>query len=216
MLYKGTLMNETLNEILNTEIKVKILRLFAQRQEGYQATGREVARQIQTTAPSAHAALKALYDQHVFLMEPIGRSHVYVLNRKNRVVQDILLPAFSVEKNFKEDMAAFLKNKVRETGLQKKICSMLFYGSRQADRSHAGSDLDIAVVVARETDAQKVYQVFLDQICHDFFDYFGITLDPYVKSKKAFLDLLKKNLPPVSTLSKSYEVIYGQDLLKKG
>lgn len=50
------LITQLINKILNTEIKIKILRVFTDRQEGYQATGREVARPIGTTAPSAHAA----------------------------------------------------------------------------------------------------------------------------------------------------------------
>jgi DNA-binding transcriptional ArsR family regulator len=209
-------MDETLNDILNTEIKVKILRLFAQRQDGYQATGREVARQIRTTAPSAHAALKALYDQHIVLMEAIGRSHVYQLNRKNRVVQDILLPAFSVEKNFKDDMAQFLARMIKDAGLEKKIVSMLFYGSRQQGHPQKGSDADIAVIVAREPDEERVLQAFLDQISPEFFTYFGVSLDPYVKSKKSFQDLFKRDLPPVSTLTVSYDVIFGEDVIKGG
>lgn len=209
-------MEETLNEILNTEIKVKILRLFAWRQDGYQATGREVARQISTTAPSAHAALKALYNQHIFLMDPLGRSHIYTLNRKNRVVQDILLPAFSVEKNFRSDMAAFLKRMIKSAGIQNNILSILFYGSRQAGNPRAESDVDIAVIVKRAPDEEKIFRTFVDHICSGFFEYFGMTLDPYVKSKRMFLNFYKKGLPPVSTLIKSYEVIYGRDILKGG
>lgn len=209
-------MDEALNEILNTEIKVKILRLFACRQDGYQATGREVARQIQTTAPSAHSALKALYDQHVFFMEPLGRSHVYTLNRKNRVVQEILLPAFSVEKNFLSDMTVFLTRKIKAEGIQDKIVSIVFYGSRQAGKPRTGSDVDIAVVVRRAPDEDQVFQAFVEHICSAFFEYFGMTLDPYVKSERMFLDFYNKGLPPVSTLIKSCEVIYGRDILKGG
>lgn len=209
-------MDETLNEILNNAVKVRILRLFTQRQEGYQASGREIARQIQTTAPSAHAALKVLYDQHILLMDMIGRSHVYALNRKNRVVQDILLPAFSVEKNFKTDMAEFLKRMIRETGIGDNVVSILFYGSRQAGQSQTASDADIAVVVSREPDTEKILTVFLDQISPAFFEYFGVSLDPYVKSRKAFRDLLKKRSPPVSTLTASYDVLYGKDVIKEG
>jgi len=209
-------MDQSLNEILNTEIKVRILRLFAQREDGYRATGREVARQVNTTAPSAHAALKALYDQHIFMMEPLGRSHVYALNRKNRLVQDVVLPAFSVEKNIKNDMASFFERMVNKSGIESKIISIILYGSRVTGTFQAGSDVDVAVIAAKETDVQKVSDVFLENIVSEFFDYFGMTLDPYVESRKMFMDLSQKNLPPVSTLKKSYEAIYGRDILKGG
>ncbi len=208
-------MNNSLNDILNTEIKIKILRLFVQREDGYQATGREIARQTATTAPTAHAALKALYDQHVFLMEPIGRSHVYALNRKNRMVQEILLPAFLKEKDFKADMADFLQRMIRENKIKDRIVSILFYGSRQDGRAQSVSDADVAVVVNTVKDEQKVLEIFLDRISPGFFEYFGTTLDAYVKSKTGFLDIYRKGLPPVTTLSDSYEVLYGEDVLRK-
>lgn len=209
-------MVETLDTILNTEFKVKILRMFAARQEGYQTTGREVARNIGTTAPTAHAALKALYDRHILSMEVSGRNHLYTLNRRNRVVNDILMPAFSVENNFKKDMVEFIQRKIKSTKLKEKIVSIVFFGSRQADRSREHSDVDIAVVVDRAASEKKVLGIFLDQIGPEFYEYFGVSLDPYIKSKKAFLDLFKKDLPPVSTLVRSYEIIYGQNILKKG
>ena len=209
-------MTETLDTILNTEYKVKILRLFTARQEGYQATGREVARAIGTTAPTAHAALKALYDQHILLMDAIGRNHLYTLNRRNRIVNDILVPAFSVEKNFKKDASVFISRKIKDSGLEDKIVSVIFYGSRQAGTSGTQSDADVAVIVDRVSSEQKVLDFFLDQAAPEFYEYFGASLDPYVKSKKAFLDLWKKNRPPVSTLKRSYDVIYGQDILNKG
>lgn len=209
-------MSETLDAILNTEFKVKILRMFTARQEGYLATGREVARNIGTTAPTAHAALKALYDQHILTMDVIGRNHLYALNRRNRTVHDILIPAFSVEGNVKKDIADFISRKIKGCGIEEKIVSIIFYGSRQSGTSGTQSDADIAVVVDRVSSEGTVLDFFLDQVVPEFYEYFGTSLDPYVKAKTSFLDLWKKNLPPVSTLEQSYEIIYGRDILKKG
>lgn len=209
-------MTTTLDEILNTEFKVRILRLFTAREDGYHATGREIARKTGTTAPTAHAALKALYDQHILSMEVIGRNHLYALNRQNRIVHDILIPAFSVEKNFKKDVADFISRRIKSGGIEDKIVSVIFYGSRQAGTSGSRSDTDIAVVVDCASSEKKVSDFFLDHVAPEFYDYFGTSLDPYIKPKKAFLDLWKHNRPPVSTLKRSYEIIYGRDILKKG
>ncbi len=65
-------MKDHLNSILNSEIKIKLIRLFASRLEGYHATGREIARLVGTTAPTAHAALKELYAYHILTYEISG------------------------------------------------------------------------------------------------------------------------------------------------
>lgn len=94
-----------LDSILNTGSKVKILRLFVSRREDFMATGRQVARFISITPPAAHAALKELRDQDILKQNIIGRQHIYSLNANNRIVKNILVPAFKKEHSFKEDVS---------------------------------------------------------------------------------------------------------------
>ena len=65
-----------------------------------------------------------------------------------------------------------------------------------------GSDVDIAVVVAKASDVERVSEAFLSTIAPRFKSYFGAQLDPYIKSSDEFRGMLKKNQPPVSTLNK--------------
>ncbi len=207
-------MKRVLNIILNNETKVKILRLFISRLKGYHASGREIARLIGVTAPTAHAALKELEAYHLLKYEISGRNHLYTLNRKNRTVKDMLLPIFEKELSYKKDIFTFIKSAIKKGAIEKKIVSILFYGSQQVENVHAYSDVDIAVVVKNKDSIQIVENFFIESISSSFYDYFGTSLDVYIKPKQDFIKRLRDNLPPVSNLIKSYSVIYGEDPLK--
>jgi len=205
---------QPLDTILNSDTKVRVLRLFVSRGEGYQATGREVARLTSVSAPTAHAALKDLYNQHIFSLEIIGRNHLYRLNREHRTIKDILSPAFAGEERFSQDVIDFILHAIENHKLKSKIVSIIFYGSRQTKKAKAQSDVDIAVVVGSLADVGHVEDVFIEAVSPGFYKYFGVSLDVYVKSKKEFIERKKKRLPPVVTLMESYEVIYGEDVIK--
>jgi predicted nucleotidyltransferase len=204
-------MEDLLTDVLNSEIKVKVMRLFASRLEGYHATGREVARIVGTTAPTAHAALKDLYSSHILNYEVSGKNHLYSLNRKTRIVQEILLPMFQKEDAFKADVFEFIKTALKKKKVIDSIVSILLYGSQQRGKSDESSDIDIAVIVRTEDDLKVIEDLFIEEITSSFHDYFGVSLDAYIKTQKDFTDRLNKNLSPVSTLMRSYSVIYGED-----
>ena len=87
-------------------------------------------------------------------------------------------------------------------------------GSLQKKTAQEGSDADVAVVVARSTEVDRIADVFLSIVAPRFKAYFGIQLDAYVKSAVDFRRLRRKNRPPVSTLMQSYSVLYGKEPLE--
>jgi predicted nucleotidyltransferase len=206
-------MKDGLNSILNSEIKIRIIRLFASRGVGYQATGREIARLVETTAPTAHAALKDLYAYHILNYVISGRNHLYSLNRETRSVKEILLPMLQKENDFKKDAFKFILGLLKENKSINRIISIIFYGSQQKEKSNESSDIDIAVIVRGNSDKKIIEDLFIENIISPFYNYFGVSLDTYIKTRKDFTDRLRKDLPPVSALMKSYSVIYGEDPL---
>jgi len=206
-------MKDSLSSIFNSEIKLKIIRLFASHGEGYYATGREVARLVGTTAPTSHAALKELYAYHVLNYNISGRNHLYSLNRNTRLVKDIILPMLDKEDDLKKDVFEFILSLLRKNKSMKRIISIIFYGSQQKEKAEESSDIDIAVIVRDNNDTKIVEDLFIENITSAFYDYFGVSLDAYIKTQKDFIDRLNKDLPPVSTLMKSYSIVYGEDPL---
>ncbi len=202
-----------IDEIINSPSKLAILRILTSR-KGFKATGREIAKLSGFSAPSTHDSLKELHVRDVLTLEIIGKQHVYSLNEENRVVQKIIRPIFRVEGGLKEEIRDFLIEEIRKAGIKKLLASLILYGSVQSGAARRGSDVDIAVVVLRAANVEKVTDVFLSDCAPRFKAYFGAQLDVYIKSAAEFRERLKKNKPPVSTLMRSYSVLYGKEPLE--
>lgn len=204
---------KALDNILNSNSKVRIIRLFISKREDFIATGREIARLTDISAPAAHAALKDLYNQDVLSRKVIGKQHLYNLNINNRTVKSILVPAFKKELSVKQDMINFLKNEIKTQKLTDKIVSILFYGSLQKKTATETSDVDIAIITGDQADKDQVEKLFLEDISSRFHQYFGAHLDTYIKTQDEFLKRLRRKQPPISTLIKSYTLVFGKDPL---
>ena len=202
---------KALDNILNTNSKIRIIRLFVSKREDFIAPGREIARLTDLSAPAAHASLKELYNQDVLIRNILGKQHLYKLNLKNRTVKNILFPAFNEEFSVIKDMVNFLKNEIKTKKLKDIIVSIIFYGSLQKKNSTETSDVDIAIITKNKANRAQVEKLFLEDISSRFHEYFGAHLDTYIKTQDEFIKRLRKNQPPVSTLIESYTMVYGKD-----
>ena len=72
----------------------------------------------------------------------------------------------------------------------------------------------LPLLLQKASDVESISEAFVSTIAPRFKSYFGAQLDPYVKSSDEFRGMLKKNQPPVSTLIKSYSVLYGKEPLE--
>ncbi|MEA3346527.1 MAG: zeta toxin family protein [Candidatus Auribacterota bacterium] len=104
---------KALDNILNTNSKVKIIRLFISRSEDFIASGREISRLIGMTPPAVHTTLKDLYNQDILKRDIIGKQHIYKLNTNSRLVKNILVPAFKRELLIKKGTTISFKEKTK-------------------------------------------------------------------------------------------------------
>ncbi|OGX37188.1 MAG: hypothetical protein A3C36_00980 [Omnitrophica WOR_2 bacterium RIFCSPHIGHO2_02_FULL_52_10] len=202
-----------MNEIVDSPSKLAILRVFASR-EGLKATGREVAKLAGFSVPSTHASLKDLHARNILVREIIGKQHIYSLNEEDRIVQKIIRPMFEAENNYKQEIRDLLLEEIKRAGIKGAVVSLILYGSVQKETARKESDVDVAVIVAKSTDVDRVFEIFNSDIGDRFRSFFGVPLDFYVKPAEEFRKRLQKNLPPVSTLMKSYSVLYGKEPLE--
>ncbi len=199
--------------IVDSPSKLAILRVFASRR-GLKATGRQIAKLVGYSAPSTHDSLKNLHEHNILKLDIIGKQHIYTLNEEDRIVQKIIRPMFAAESNFKNEIRDFLLDEFKKNKIKAKIASLILYGSVQTEKAKKGSDVDVAVVVSRAADIRPVEDAFSSEIIPRFKAYFGVQVDPYIKSADEFKQRLRKNKPPVSTLMKSYSVLYGKEPLE--
>ena len=202
-----------IEKIVDSPSKLAILRVFASRR-GLKATGRQIAKLVGYSAPSTHDSLKNLNEYNILKLDIIGKQHIYTLNEDDRIVQKIIRPMFVAESNIKNEIRDFLLDEFKKTKIKAKIASLILYGSVQTEKAKKGSDVDVAVVVSRAADIRPVEDAFSSEISPRFKAYFGVQIDPYIKSADEFKKRLKKNKPPVSTLMKSYSVLYGKEPLE--
>ena len=202
-----------ISEIIDSPSKLAILRVLVSR-NGLKATGREIAKLSGYSVPSTHESLKNLYSRNILNLEIIGKQHIYALNEEDRIVKKIIRPMFKTEGGVKDEIRDFFLKELKNSGIKQKIRSIFLYGSAQKGTAVKGSDVDVAVVVTKAADVKKVADIFISTIMEKFKAYFGVHLDPYIKSVGDFQDRLRKNLPPVSTLMKSYSVLYGKEPLE--
>jgi len=200
-------------DIVDSPSKLAILRVFASRR-GLKTTGRQIAKLVGYSAPSTHDSLKNLYEHNILKLDIIGKQHIYTLNEEDRIVQKIIRPMFAAESNFKNEIRDFLLDEFKKTKIKAKIASLILYGSVQTEKAKKGSDVDVAVVVFRAANIHSVEDAFSSEITPRFKAYFGVQIDPYIKSVDEFKQRLKKNKPPVSTLMKSYSVLCGKEPLE--
>jgi predicted nucleotidyltransferase len=200
-----------LDDVLDSRSKVRVLRLFALRTDGFLASGREIARLTSLSPPAAHAALRSLLDARVLGREIVGRQHLYRLNSGARLVRDIIRPLFAREGGVRDDAGAFLEKRIAEKSLRGSVVSAVLYGSLAAGRTRDSSDCDVAVVTGNVRDKSRLEKAFQDTIAAEFFAEFGFHVDPYIKSEAEFRRKLRRNEPPLTTLMKSYRTLFGKD-----
>jgi len=204
-------MQRELDNILNTETKIRLIRLFVSKGKNFIVTGRGAAQSAGVTPPAAHAALKELLDLNILNRVVLGRQHIYSLNRESRVVSDILLQLFAKELSIKDEIIGYLKKRITSLGPGKGgLLSILLYGSFATKKSVRSNDVDIAVITRDEETRKEFKKRIPEEISRDFQKYFGKHLDAYVITKTDFLKKIKRNLPPVSSMIREHSVVYGK------
>jgi len=110
-------LNKSLDKILNTGSKAKIIRLFVLKKSGFMASGRHIATLVNMSAPAVHTALKRLHSLAILKRDIIGRQHIYSLDNNSKIVKEILKPMFQKESSFKQEINHHLIGQVRNKNL---------------------------------------------------------------------------------------------------
>ena len=82
-----------LDKILNTEVKIKILRFLCR--TNAQWNGSQIAREIKITPAATHTALRALQKEGALTLRNMGKIHVYSLKEDSFLVLNLLKPLFT-------------------------------------------------------------------------------------------------------------------------
>jgi predicted nucleotidyltransferase len=198
-----------LDNILNTDVKTKILRFLCR--TGAEWNGRQIAREIGVTPKAAHKALNTLNKEKVLLLRNMGKTHVYSLNVNNFLVSKLLKPLFLKEDSILNSVINVIKHKISASKIKKDITSVAIFGSISAREDHPASDIDIAVIV-KNAKAKAAAERLFEEIYAKISMEFGNAISPYLNTKTEFKAKHEKGLSVIKDILKSHSPIYGERL----
>lgn len=199
-----------LDKILNSEIKVRVLRVFCQ--VSGELSGRQTAKIVAVTPKTAHEVLQALMKEGSLLMRVVGKTHLFRLN-ENQKMSAVLKDLFTAEETLRDWLLKAIIESVKRSSLKSSILSIALFGSIYEKTEGPSSDVDLLVVVKTTEDKKKVEDLFF-QIGERIFSRWGNPIAPYVNSLSEFRNKAKKKEGVISNILKSYQLIYGDRLEK--
>lgn len=141
--------HETLEDILGSKIKIRILRLFLRTKGTY--TGREVARLISCSPEATRRALNDLTSYGLLRRDYSGSSYNYHLNERHMLVEKVVSKAFSAEQDSLREVARIFKEQLGE-----EFRKAVIFGSVARKSERPDSDIDILVVIKDGAKADAV------------------------------------------------------------
>ena len=198
-----------LDTILDNQAQIKILRFLCR--TGAQWNGRQIAKEVGVTPATAHKALHSLNKEGVLLLSNVGKTHVYSLNEDRLIVSDMLKPLFTKEDRMLDNVVSIIKRKIASAGIRKEIVSVALFGSVNARHDHAGSDIDLVVIMENQGSKAGAEHLFED-IDKKVSNQFGNTVAPYINTLSEFRAKHNQGLGVIKSILKGYNVIYGKDL----
>ena len=198
-----------LNDILDSPVKVKILRFLVATKAEW--NGRQIAKETGVAPATSHKALQELYGQGVLILRNIGKTHVYSLNKESFVVSSLLRPLFAREREILDKISDIITARVNYSGLKRSIVSIAVFGSVSRKDVHPASDIDLAVIAKDERSKPKIEALF-QAIDAKVSKEFGNTVSVYLNTESEFKAKQSKGLAVIKNILKDYKLIYGKDL----
>lgn len=200
-----------LDEILNTEAKVRILRFFCRTNAEW--NGSQIAKEINITPAATLTALRTLQKEGLLTLRTMGKAHVYRLKEDSFLVSNLLKPLFIKEDRILDTVITLIKRKISGSNVKKDIVSVALFGSVGSHQERPISDIDLVVVV-EDVKTKPVVERLFREVDEKISKQFGNTLSPYVNTRSEFKAKHKKGLGVIKNILKTHRLIYGERLEK--
>ena len=135
-----------IEEILNTEVKARIMKLFSEFPES-QFQPVQIARMAGLSLSRTNESLKDLAEMGILKSRKVSRSYLFGANESNYVTK-IVIDAFKRERGFVDFAVKKFISKTKKLG---RIENITLFGSA-AKELKIGSDIDLLVICRKETD----------------------------------------------------------------
>ena len=194
--------------VLNQKSQALVLRfLWKSRSEW---SGREISRQTGLSAPACHKALKQLDARGLALFRRVSNVHLYKINSDNYLVEHVFAPLFETEAALPGQVLKTIKVFLAAYSGNKKLLSVVIFGSMATGRERLSSDMDLLVVTSDDASAKELEQHIQD-LRTLVYRKFSIPLSPYIQPLAEIKAKHKKKLPLIFRILEEGQCIYGKD-----
>lgn len=183
-------------EVLDTKIKSRIAKLFAERRETLQIS--DVARILNISKSRASECLKDLAEKGILESEAIGRSVVYKPAKSN--LAQNLFKALTHEKFMLLEIEKNLVSEMRKT----RPDSIILFGSTLKGLK-IGSDIDFLVIYKNKIGKERIYE-----ISSKLSEKSGFHISVLTMSSDEFITKARRGEEFVLNVMANYRLLYGK------
>jgi len=202
-------LNNPLNKILNSETKIKTLRLFC---SGVgESTGRQIAKLLNVAQSPVQIALADLYNEGILDRKTFGKAFAYGLNSKNWLVETALKPMFRIEKEYQPKLWGKIRQSLEEAGFLKEILSVCLFGSVRSGQERPTSDIDLLVIIKNNARKQFIEDLFIN-MNRSVIEETGMNLDAHIYSASELKDMVADGVSFIKEAMPSGAIIIGKSL----
>jgi len=198
-------------ELVASAPRLRLLRYLSAHEGPF--TGRELARSARLDPKNASLALRQLVDAGVIQRRRAGRAYLYSLDRDSYLAHEVLLPAFSKERDWQKALGSEVK-----ATAGRGVESVILYGSWARGQAGPRSDIDLIVVVGAKRRKAAVESRLSDRRAR-FVGRFGYPPSFLVLSRLEFRNRLRRRDPLIMEIVEQGRVLAGKaisDLVAHG
>jgi predicted nucleotidyltransferase len=202
-------LNKPINKILNSETKIKVLRLFCS--VGGESTGRQIAKLLKVGPSPVQIALADLYNEGILERKSFGKAYAYSLNSKNWLVESSLKPMFRAEAEYQAQLWAKMRQHLEGSDLGGQILSVSLFGSVLSGQDRPTSDIDLLVIFKEGVEKQAIEDLFID-MNRGIIEETGLSLDAHVYSVSELREKVADGVTFIKDAIRSSKLILGKSL----
>jgi len=169
---------DALDDVFASRGHLRLLRALDALPEGLSVSARDLARRADVVHNRASEVLTGLSEIGVAHVQRAGRADLYTFNRRH-VLYPGLHALFGEEAKVRADLQRFLTRRLSKLD---HVREALIFGSVARGEGHAGSDIDLALVVP-PAGLTPVEQAQVDKISGEVRERFGTQLAVHMSSQ---------------------------------
>jgi predicted nucleotidyltransferase len=199
---------QLIERILGSKTKIALLRILS-RHNNWEYSIAELSKDVNLDKSLISRTIKDLEKDNVVKTFIKGNNKLCRINKKNKIVRDIVIDLFDKESEIVEDISNTLIKKIVPKNFPS-ISSLFIYGSLVKGGFTPRSDIDIMVIIKDNTGVMAIKKK-LEEVSSVFMkDDLMVTFD--VITEKEFKELFSNKEPTIIDIVKSNKLLYGKDV----